>query len=100
MNSKRTALYTFGIFRAPADDAVNQGFHDRNDRNLLAVELSEGFIARSNYDDEPGRETWASRFFPASMLNVEMVGRHRHCLYGKIWLHLWHSLTVAFMPRH
>src|SRR4051794_22799614 len=54
MKSSRVALYTFGVFRAPPGDAANQGFHDRNDRNLQAVELSEGFVARSGYDDEPG----------------------------------------------
>ncbi|MBS3649579.1 DUF3291 domain-containing protein [Pseudaminobacter sp. 19-2017] len=64
MTKKRVALYTFGIFRAPATDAANQGFHDRNDRNLLAVERSEGFIARSGYDEEPGPESWGKQVFP------------------------------------
>lgn len=64
MKSKRIALYTFGVFRAPADDAVNQGFHDRNDRNFLVAESSSGFIARSGYDDEPGPESWGEQVFP------------------------------------
>jgi hypothetical protein len=64
MKGKQLALYTFGVFRAPANDAVNQGFHDRNDRNLIAVDLSEGFIARSGYDDEPGPESWGAQVFP------------------------------------
>jgi hypothetical protein len=61
---KRLALYTFGIFRARASDAVNQGFHDRNDRNFEVAELSEGFIARSGYEDEPGPESWGEQVFP------------------------------------
>lgn len=64
MTSKRLALYTFGIFRAPASDAVNQGFHDRNDRNFLIAETSEGFIARSGYEEEPGPESWGEQVFP------------------------------------
>ena len=64
MKSKRLALYTFGIFRAPASDPVNQGFHDRNDRNFLIAETSEGFIARSGYEEEPGPESWGAQVFP------------------------------------
>jgi hypothetical protein len=58
------ALYTFGVFRAAAADPVNAGFHQRNDRALLAVELSDGFIARSGYDGEPGPPSWGSQDFP------------------------------------
>jgi hypothetical protein len=58
------ALYTFGVFRAPAADPVNQGFHDRNERALLAVEASDGFIARSGYDGDPGPPSWGSQVFP------------------------------------
>ena len=61
---KRLALYTFGIFREPADHPAIQGFHDRNDGNFLAAELSEGFIARSGYDGEPGPESWGKQVFP------------------------------------
>lgn len=61
---KRVALYTFGIFRAPATDPSNQGFHDRNDVNFLAAESSEGFIARSGYADEPGPESWGKQVYP------------------------------------
>lgn len=64
MVGKRVALYTFGVFRAPADDPLNQGFHDRNDINFVIAELCEGFIARSGYDDEPGPESWGSQVFP------------------------------------
>jgi hypothetical protein len=62
--ARRVALYTFGVFRAPAGHPVNQGFHDRNDINLLAAERSEGFISRSGYDDEPGPESWGKQVFP------------------------------------
>ena len=64
MRDGRVALYTFGMFRAPAEDAVNQGFHDRNDRNFQAAESSEGFISRSGYADEPGPESWGEQVFP------------------------------------
>jgi hypothetical protein len=58
------ALYTFGAFRAPAAEPVNSGFHQRNDRNLLAVEVSDGFIARSGYDGDPGPASWGIQVFP------------------------------------
>lgn len=64
MTEKRLALYTFGVFRAPADSSVNQGFHDRNDINFRIAETSEGFIARSGYEDEPGPDSWGKQVFP------------------------------------
>lgn len=59
----RLALLTFGIFRAPAEDPVNQGFHDRNDAILEVAERSAGYIARSGYEDEPGTEPWGEQVF-------------------------------------
>ncbi len=60
----RLAVFTFGLFRKPADDPANQGFYDRNDGNLAAAERSDGFIARSGYDGDPGPETWGEQVFP------------------------------------
>lgn len=60
----RLALYTFGIFRRPSADPVNDGFHARNDANLAAVEQSEGFIARSGYDGDPGPASWGAHRYP------------------------------------
>ena len=64
MASAQVALFTFGIFRAPADHPVNQGFHDRNDAVLAAADRSAGFIARSGYDGDPGPESWGAQVFP------------------------------------
>ena len=44
------ALYTFGIFKKPAGDAANEGFHIRNDPSLKLVDGTHGMIARSGYD--------------------------------------------------
>lgn len=60
----RVALYTFGIFSEPAMSPANQGFHDRNDLNLAAVEQSEGFIARSGYAGDPGPDSWGLQVYP------------------------------------
>src|SRR5262245_42473400 len=38
--------------------------HDRNDRNFRAAESSDGFIARSGYDGEPGPESCGKQVFP------------------------------------
>src|SRR5688572_79781 len=64
MTARRIALYTFGVFRRPADDPANRGFHDRNDVNFEAVEASAGFIARSGYEDEPGPASWGEHVYP------------------------------------
>lgn len=64
MSSPRVALYTFGVFRSLSSDPVNRGFHDRNDLNFEAVEASEGFIARSGYENEPGPSSWGVQVFP------------------------------------
>jgi hypothetical protein len=60
----RLALYTFGIFAARSEDPINRGFHDRNDVNLRNVELSDGFIARSGYDGDPGPACWGKQVYP------------------------------------
>jgi Domain of unknown function (DUF3291) len=61
---KRLALYTFGMFRAPADSPANQGFRGRNDLNLQNVDVSDGFIARSGYLGDPGPESWGTQVYP------------------------------------
>ena len=60
----RLALFTFGIFREPAEHPINDGFHARNDLVLAAVEQADGFIARSGYDDEPGPLPWGVQVYP------------------------------------
>lgn len=60
----RVALYTFGLFRKPADDPVNQGFFDRNDASMAEVEAAPGFIARSGYDGDPGPDSWGEQVWP------------------------------------
>lgn len=62
--SKNLALFTFGIFVAPAEDPKNADFHALNDRILALVDRSEGFISRSGYDDEPGPAPWGPQIYP------------------------------------
>ena len=58
------ALYTFGIFKKPADDTANEGFHSRNDPLLKLVDSSHGMIARSGYEGEPGPVSWGIQVYP------------------------------------
>lgn len=58
------ALYTFGQFIAPSEHPDTQGFHDRNDANLAAVDRAQGLIARSGYDGDPGPQSWGRQVFP------------------------------------
>ena len=64
MSVRRLAVYTFEVFRQPAESPVNQGFYDRNERNFRAAELSLGFVARSGYADEPGPDSWGVQVYP------------------------------------
>jgi hypothetical protein len=64
MTAHHLALYNFSMFRLPSEHPANQGFHDRNDRNFLIAEGSDGFVARSGYDDEPGPESWGEQVYP------------------------------------
>lgn len=80
------ALYNFSMFRVPSEHAANQGFHERNDRNFLVAEHSDGFVARSGYADEPGPESWGEQVFPRFYVDN-----------GDGWspstLSLWHDLA-------
>ncbi len=58
------ALYTFGQFRTRADHPSVDPFHAAEPGVWAAMERSEGFIARSGYEDEPGPESWGEQVFP------------------------------------
>ena len=85
----RLALYTFGVFAAPSEDPVNDGFHQRNDPILTAVEHAQGFIARSGYEDEPGSEPWGEQVYPSFYVE-------RGDGWSPATLSLWIDLESAF----
>ncbi len=58
------ALYTFGMFRAPADDPVNDGFHELNDPVFAQVDQAPGLIARSGYASDAGTRVWGEEVYP------------------------------------
>ena len=61
---KRLAIYNFNNFRLPSEHPSNEGFHARNDLNFAAAEGTNGFIARSGYEGDPGPESWGEQVFP------------------------------------
>ncbi len=64
-NAPALALYTYGVFRQPADHRVNTGFQRLNDPVFAAVDEAPGLIARSGYPDEPsGPPEWGEQVFP------------------------------------
>ena len=63
-NSYQLALYTFGIFKKPSNDAANDGFHLRNDPILKLVDGAPGMIARAGYDGDPGSASWGKQVYP------------------------------------
>ncbi len=58
------ALYTFGLFRTPADDPANDGFYALNDLVFDEVDTAPGFIARSGYAMDDGTTPWGSEVYP------------------------------------
>ena len=85
----RLALYTFGVFAVPSEDPANDGFHDRNDPILAAVDRAPGFIARSGYEDEPGTEIWGEPVYPTFYVE-------RGDGWSPATLSLWVDLESAF----
>lgn len=83
------ALYTFGIFRRPSADPVNDSFHALNDINLAAVEIAEGFVARSGYDGDPGPASWGQHAYPR--FYVQHADAH-----SPSTLSLWRNLEAPF----
>ena len=63
---KRLAVYNFGMFREPADSAVNQSFRDLETPNFLAAERAVGFVGRAGYAGEPDQPSWGEQVYPAS----------------------------------
>jgi hypothetical protein len=58
------ALYTFGVFLAPADDPANDGFRALNDPIFALVGKAEGLIARSGYAADEGPSPWGPEVSP------------------------------------
>lgn len=58
------ALYTFGLFAAPAEAPANDEFHARGIDVLKEIEQAAGFIARSGYDDDISPASWGEQVFP------------------------------------
>ena len=63
-SEKQLALYTFGLFSAPADAPENDEFHARGEDVLVEIERAGGFIARSGYDDDINPASWGVQVFP------------------------------------
>ncbi len=60
----RLALYTFGMFRKPAADPANDGFHALNDAVLARVDRAKGLIARSGYQSDGDATSWGAEVLP------------------------------------
>lgn len=58
------ALYTFGMFAAPAEDPANDGFRELNDPIFKLVDQAEGLIARSGYASDSGPSPWGPEVYP------------------------------------
>jgi uncharacterized protein DUF3291 len=81
---------TFGLMREPLGHPRMQGFIDRIDTNLAAAEASDGFIARSVFDEATGQDTWGVRATPTHFQGDEYENR------GVATLSLWQDLESVF----
>jgi hypothetical protein len=85
----RLAVYNFGMFREPADSAVNQGFRDLETPNFLAAERAVGFVGRAGYAGESGPPSWGEQVFPRFYVERGDGG-------SPSTLSLWESLESLF----
>nr|WP_280859689.1 DUF3291 domain-containing protein [Pararhodobacter sp. SW119] len=83
------ALYTFGMFAEPAEDAANDGFHHLNDMVLASVDRAEGLVARSGYASDPGPASWGPEVYPRFYTE-------RGDGWSPATLSLWTDLEAAF----
>ena len=83
------AIYNFNNFRERAEAPTNRGFHARNAINFEAAEISDGFLARSGYDDEPGPRSWGKQVFPRFYIE-------RGDGYAPSTLSLWRDLSALY----
>ncbi len=60
----RVAIFTFGILRQAHGHPQVQGFFDRDPHTFRAAERSDGFIARSGYEDDSGPPNWGAHVYP------------------------------------
>ncbi|MDQ0456504.1 DUF3291 domain-containing protein [Rhizobium paknamense] len=79
------AIYNFGLHVGPSGDPRIDGFLHREPFNWQAALRSEGFVARSGYQGEPGPESWGLQVFPRF---IEGSGFES----GPSSLSLWHDL--------
>lgn len=90
MSEPRLALYTFGQFIQASQHPSNQGFHDRNDANLAAVDRAHGLIGRSGYDEEPGPQSWGPQVYPRFFKDAHGDG------WAPSTLSLWQGLDAIW----
>lgn len=83
------AIYNFNNFRERSEAPTNQGFHARNSINFEAAEISDGFVGRSGYDDEPGPRSWGKQVFPRFYIE-------RGDGYAPSTLSLWRDLSALY----
>jgi hypothetical protein len=86
---KRLAVYNFGMFREPADSAVNQSFRDLETPNFLAAERAAGFVGRAGYAGEPDQPSWGEQVYPRFYVERGDGG-------SPSTLSLWESLESLF----
>lgn len=60
----KLAVYTFGIFKEPADHPLNDSFSAYNDPIFEHADEFPGFITRSGYASDPGPSPWGDEIYP------------------------------------
>ena len=60
----KLAVYTFGVFKEPADHPLNDSFSAYNDPIFAHADQFPGFIKRSGYASDPGPSPWGDEIYP------------------------------------
>ena len=94
----RVAFMTIALLHAPYGDPRVLGFKKRIDANYAAAEASEGFIARSTFDEKIGEHSWGAIAIP-TIFQKEAINE-RLITTLSLWLDLESVFAYTYSDVH
>ncbi len=90
------AIYNFALPRESFDAPGFEGFDLREPLNFQAAEEAEGFVARSNYDDD-GAGPWGEQVFPRF---IDGTGFDRGLSSLSVWRDIESLMAFTYSGVH